>query len=95
MERTKILRISFGVEAGCEIICEDSAQPLGDPFRASVVVQDESGLSIETFFMRNRRMDRVLEIPVVVVQVNSVADLGRTDEALLVGGKFPLFALFL
>ena len=45
--------------------------------------------------MRNRRMDRVLEIPVVVIQVNSVADLGRTDEALLVGGKFPLFALFL
>ena len=95
MERTKILRISFGVEAGCEIICEDSAQPLGDPFRASVVVQDESGLSIETFFMRKRRMDRVLEIPMVVVQVNSVADLGRIDEALLVGGKFPLFALFL
>ena len=95
MERTEILRISFGVEAGCEIICEDSAQPLGDPFRASVVVQYESGLSIETFFMRNRRMDRVLEIPVVVVQVNSVADLGRIDEALLVGGKFPLFALFL
>ena len=95
MERTEILCISFGVEAGCEIICEDSAQPLGDPFWASVVVQDESGLSIETFFMRNRRMDRVLEIPVVVVQVNSVADLGRIDEALLVGGKFPLFALFL
>ena len=95
MERTKILRISFGVEAGCEIICEDSAQPLCDPFRASVVVQYESGLSIETFFMRKRRMDRVLEIPVVVVQVNSVADLGRIDEALLVGGKFPLFALFL
>ena len=95
MERTEILCISFGVEAGCEIICEDSAQPLGDPFWASVVVQDESGLSIETFFMRNRRMDRVLEIPVVVVQVNSVADLGRTDEALLVGGKLPLFAPFL
>ena len=95
MERTEILRISFGVETGCESICEDSAQPLGDPFRASVVVQDESGLSIETFFMRKRRMDRVLEIPVVVVQVNSVADLGRTDEALLVGGKLPLFALFL
>ena len=45
--------------------------------------------------MRKRRMDRVLEIPVVVIQVNSVADLGRTDEALLVGGKLPLFALFL
>ena len=95
MERTEILRISFGVETGCESICEDSAQPLGDPFRASVVVQYESGLSIETFFMRNRRMDRVLEIPVVVVQVNSVADLGRIDEALLVGSKLPLFALFL
>ena len=95
MERTEILCISFGVETGCESICEDSAQPLGDPFRASVVVQDESGLSIETFFMRKRRMDRVLEIPVVVVQVNSVADLGRTDEALLVGGKLPLFAPFL
>ena len=95
MELAEILRISFGFEAGCEIICEDSAQPLGDPFRASVVVQYESGLSIETFFMRNRRMDRVLEIPVVVVQVNSVADLGRIDEALLVGCKLPLFALFL
>ena len=45
--------------------------------------------------MRNRRMDRVLEIPVVVVQVNSFADFGRTDEALLVGCKLPLFAPFL